>query len=78
MSAQAPTREARARELLDAIDLVAHWRQRIKAYHTTAESCRCPDFQIRALARGEITHCKHQEAMRLLAERGLALEEMAA
>lgn len=65
-------REARARELMDALQLVAHWRQRIKAYRTTAESCGCPDFQVRGLARREIAACKHMTALRILAAEGVA------
>jgi hypothetical protein len=61
------TREAKALEVVAALDVLATWREKLTRYHTTATSCGCADYLYRG-ARLDWP-CKHMEAMRLLAER---------
>lgn len=65
-------REAKARQAVLAAGELDTWRAKFRQYHTAADSCRCPDFQIRGMARGSIAACKHMLAWRLLAAREAA------
>jgi len=59
------TREAQVDEVVAARDLLLLWRAKFERYHTTADYCRCPDFQIRGLCRHG-GPCKHILAWRRL------------
>jgi hypothetical protein len=68
-SPEGSSRELRAHELIQALDTVDRWRAKIREYRTTSTSCDCLDYTIRHLGRHETTECKHQAALRLVAER---------
>jgi len=61
------TRENQVDEVIKARDVLALWRAKFEKYHTTADYCRCPDFQIRGLCRHQ-GFCKHILALRRLRE----------
>jgi len=44
------------------------WQAKFEKYHTTANSCACPDWSVRGAFRGDIKACKHMIALRLLKE----------
>ena len=61
------TRENQVDEVIKARAVLALWGAKFEKYHTTADYCRCPDFQIRGLCRHE-GPCKHILALRRLKE----------
>lgn len=78
VQASLTSRELKARQAVLAAGELDVWRAKFEQYHTTADSCGCPDYQIRGVARGEIESCKHMIAWRLLLERVLEREAEAA
>lgn len=50
---------------LQKAEAYAQMCEALDRYHTTENDCRCPDWQIRGVARREIPACKHQLALRL-------------
>jgi hypothetical protein len=63
-------REVRARQLVLAADELDAWAAKFKRYHTTTESCDCPDNTMRRPPGG----CKHILALRLIAAREIGVK----
>ena len=69
MNPSLSSRELAARQVVLAAGELDAWRAKFERYHTRADWCGCPDYQMRGIGRGQIDACKHMIAFRLLAER---------